>query len=135
MSFEMGDLHRTGQDINDEIVHFGGQAESVFSSLAEQGRVLIQKKADELAAQYLESNPKYLEAIKDFVDNGYGSLSTSNILDLERKINDIPKLTKAAQEYGKRLKQYYDNPGKLQSELDKITEEQAKEIKENVSAA
>ena len=57
MSFEMGDIHRTGQDINDEIVHFGGQAESIFSSLAEQGRVSIQKKADELAAQYLESNP------------------------------------------------------------------------------
>jgi len=47
MSSEMGEIHRTGQDINDEIVHFGGQAESVFSSLAEQGR----------AAQYLESNP------------------------------------------------------------------------------
>jgi len=57
MSSEMGDIHRTGQDINDVIVHFGGQAESVFSSLAEQGRVSIQKKADELAAQYLESNP------------------------------------------------------------------------------
>lgn len=57
MSSEMGEIHRTGQDINDEIVHFGGQAESVFSSLAEQGRLSIQKKADELAAQYLESNP------------------------------------------------------------------------------
>jgi len=57
MSSEMGDTHRTAQDINDVIVHFGGQAESVFSSLAEQGRLSIQKKADELAAQYLESNP------------------------------------------------------------------------------
>ncbi|MCL1698378.1 MULTISPECIES: hypothetical protein [unclassified Lysinibacillus] len=57
MSSEMGEIHRTGQDINDGIVHFGGQAESVFSSLAEQGRLSIQKKADALAAQYLESNP------------------------------------------------------------------------------
>ena len=57
MSSEMGDIHRTGRDINDVIVHFGGQAESVFSSLAEPARLSIQKKADELAAQYIESNP------------------------------------------------------------------------------
>jgi len=56
MSSEMGEIHRTGQDINDEI-HFSGQAESVFSSLAEPGRLSIQKKADELAAHYLERNP------------------------------------------------------------------------------
>ncbi|WP_155591231.1 hypothetical protein [Lysinibacillus cavernae] len=57
MSSEMGEIHRTGRDINDVIVHLGGQAESVFSSLAEPGRLSIQKKADELAAQYLEGNP------------------------------------------------------------------------------
>ncbi|MGE7909456.1 hypothetical protein [Lysinibacillus xylanilyticus] len=71
MSSEMGEIHRTGQDINDQIVHFGGQAESVFSSLAEQGRVSIQKKADELAAQYLEStpNPDYYDCVT-FVAEG-----------------------------------------------------------------
>ncbi|MFJ7666631.1 hypothetical protein ACIQXI_05955 [Lysinibacillus sp. NPDC097195] len=57
MSSDMGEIPRTGRDINDEIVHFGGQAESVFSSLAEQARLSIQKKADDLAAQYLDSNP------------------------------------------------------------------------------
>ncbi len=62
----MGEIHRTGRDINDVIVHFGGQAESVFSSLAEPGRLSIQKKADEFAAQYLESNPNpdYYDCVK-----------------------------------------------------------------------
>lgn len=53
----MGEIHRTGRDINNVIVHVGGQAESVFSSLAEPARLSIQKKADELATQYLDSNP------------------------------------------------------------------------------
>jgi len=66
MSSEMGEIPRTGQDINDEIVHFGGQAESVFSSLAEQARLSIQKKADDLATQYLDNNanPDYYECVE-----------------------------------------------------------------------
>lgn len=66
MSTEMGETPRTGRDINDGIVYFGGQAESVFSSLAEPARVSIQKKADDLAAKYLSSNPNpdYYECIE-----------------------------------------------------------------------
>ncbi|MFJ7647165.1 hypothetical protein ACIQ1H_06430 [Lysinibacillus sp. NPDC097279] len=66
MSSEMGETPRTGRDINDGIVYFGGQAESVFSSLAEPARVSIQKKADDLAAKYLGSNPNpdYFECIE-----------------------------------------------------------------------
>jgi hypothetical protein len=66
MSSEMEEIHRTGRDINDVIVHFGGQAESVFSSLAEPARVSIQKKADDLAAQYLDShpNPDYYDCVE-----------------------------------------------------------------------
>ena len=66
MSSEMGEIPRTSRDMNDAIVHFGGQAESVFSSLAEQARFSIQKKADDLAAQYLDHhpNPDYYECVE-----------------------------------------------------------------------
>lgn len=75
MSSEMGDIHRTGRDINDVIVHFGGQAESVFSSLAEPARLSIQKKADALAAQYLESNlyPDYFECVEIVADGVFNA--------------------------------------------------------------
>jgi len=77
MSSEMGEIHRTGRDINDGIVHFGGQAESVFSSLAEPARLSLQKKADEIATQYLDSNPNpdYYDCIGIVAE---GVLSTAN---------------------------------------------------------
>lgn len=77
---------------------------------------------DEAAAYLLANKPEIVEDIKSIIENPLSGITADEVQAFNEKINDIVKLTNATGKYNDKLKEYLENPGKLQEDMVSATE-------------
>lgn len=85
---------------------------------------------DKTFAYLLSSDPKLVERIKSVIESPLSGVAADEVQSINDKIDDIVKLVEATGKYNTKLKEYLENPNKLQEDLVSSTETIAKgEIK------
>ena len=78
-------------------------------------------------AYLLSSDPKLVEGVKSVIENPFSGVDADDIQTINNKIDDIVKLVNATGKYNTKLKEYLENPAKLQKDIVSSTENIAKE--------
>lgn len=74
----------------------------------------------------LSKDPKLVEGIKSVVESPLSGVAADDAQVFNEKIDDIVKLVNATDNYNTKLKEYLENPTKLQEDIVSSTEEVAK---------
>lgn len=82
---------------------------------------------DKTFAYLLSSDPKLVEGIKSIIENPLSGVTADDAQAFNEKIDDIVKLVNATGKYNTKLKEYLENPAKLQEDIVSSTENIAKE--------
>lgn len=82
---------------------------------------------DKTFAYLLSSNPKLVEGIKSVIESPLSGVTADDAQAFNEKIDDIVKLVDATGKYNTKLKEYLENPAKLQEDIVSSTENIAKE--------
>ena len=82
---------------------------------------------DRTFAHLLSSNPKLVKRIKSVIESPLSGVDADDIQTINSKIDDIVKLVNATGKYNTKLKEYLENPAKLQKDIVSSTESVAKE--------
>ena len=82
---------------------------------------------DKTFAYLLSSDPKLVEGIKSVIENPLSGVTADDAQAFNEKIDDIVKLVDATGKYNTKLKEYLENPAKLQEDIVSSTENIAKE--------
>lgn len=86
------------------------------------------RSLDNKALAYLLSNdPKLVNGIKSVLNDPLSGVSADDAKTIESKIDDIVKLVEATNKFNVKLKEYLENPGKLQEDMTSVTEAVATE--------
>lgn len=81
---------------------------------------------DKTFAYLLSSDSKLVEGIKSVIESPLSGVDADDIQVFNEKIDDIVKLVNATNNYNTKLKEYLENPIKLQEDIVSSTEEVAK---------
>nr|DAO50623.1 MAG TPA: Structural protein [Caudoviricetes sp.] len=81
---------------------------------------------DKTFAYLLSSDPKLVEGIKSVIESPLSGVAADDAQAFNEKIDDIVKLVDATGKYNTKLKEYLENPNKLQEDLVSSTENIAK---------
>lgn len=81
---------------------------------------------DKTFTYLLSKDPKLVEGIKSVVESPLSGVDADDIQVFNEKIDDIVKLVNATNNYNTKLKEYLENPIKLQEDIVSSTEEVAK---------
>lgn len=82
---------------------------------------------DKTFAYLLSSDPKLAEGIKSVIESPLSGVTADDAQAFNEKIDDIVKLVDATGKYNTKLKEYLENPAKLQEDIVSSTENIAKE--------
>lgn len=82
---------------------------------------------DKTFAHLLSSDPKLVNGIKSVIESPLSGVDADDIQTINSKIDDIVKLVNATGKYNTKLKEYLENPAKLQKDIVSSTESIAKE--------
>lgn len=82
---------------------------------------------DKTFAYLLSSDPKLVEGIKSVIESPLSGVAADDAQAFNEKIDDIVKLVDATGKYNTKLKEYLENPAKLQEDIVSSTENIAKE--------
>lgn len=82
---------------------------------------------DKTFAYLLSSDPKLVEGIKSVIESPLSGVTADDAQAFSEKIDDIVKLVDATGKYNTKLKEYLENPAKLQEDIVSSTENIAKE--------
>ena len=82
---------------------------------------------DKTFAHLLSSDPKLVKGIKSVIEGPLSGVDADDIQTINSKIDDIVKLVNATDKYNTKLKEYLENPTKLQKDIVSSTESIAKE--------
>ena len=82
---------------------------------------------DKTLAHLLSSDPKLVNGIKSVIESPLSGVDADDIQTINSKIDDIVKLVNATGKYNTKLKEYLENPAKLQKDIVSSTESIAKE--------
>lgn len=82
---------------------------------------------DKTFAYLLSSDPKLVEGIKSVIESPLSGVTADDAQAFNEKIDDIVKLVDATGKYNTKLKEYLENPVKLQEDIVSSTENIAKE--------
>jgi hypothetical protein len=82
---------------------------------------------DKTFAYLLSSDPKLVEGIKSVVESPLSGVAADDAQAFNEKIDDIVKLVDATGKYNTKLREYLENPTKLQEDIISSTENIAKE--------
>lgn len=82
---------------------------------------------DKTFAYLLSSDPKLVEGIKSVIESPLNGVTADDAQAFNDKIDDIVKLVDATGKYNTKLKEYLENPAKLQEDIVSSTENIAKE--------
>ena len=82
---------------------------------------------DKTFAYLLSSDPKLVEGIKSVIESPLSGVTADDAQAFNEKIDDIVKLIDATGKYNTKLKEYLENPAKLQEDIVSSTENIAKE--------
>ena len=82
---------------------------------------------DRTFAHLLSSDPKVVKGIKSVIESPLSGVDADDIQTINSKIDDIVKLVNATGKYNTKLKEYLENPAKLQKDIVSSTESVAKE--------
>lgn len=86
------------------------------------------RSLDNKALAYLLSNdPKLVNGIKSVLNDPLSGVSADDAKTIESKIDDVVKLVEATNKFNVKLKEYLENPGKLQEDMTSVTEAVATE--------
>ena len=93
---------------------------------------------DKTFAYLLSSDPKLVEGIKSVIDSPLSGVDAETVQTVNSKIDDIVKLVNATGNYNTKLKEYLENPTKLQKDIESSTEtiatEEAKKKSDNLKS-
>lgn len=81
---------------------------------------------DKTFAYLLSSDPKLVEGIKSVIESPLSGVAADDAQAFNEKIDDIVKLVDATGKYNTKLKEYLENPAKLQEDIVSSTENIAK---------
>lgn len=81
---------------------------------------------DKTFTYLLSKDPKLVEGIKSVVESPLSGVAADDAQVFNEKIDDIVKLVNATDNYNTKLKEYLENPTKLQEDIVSSTEEVAK---------
>lgn len=81
---------------------------------------------DKTFTYLLSKDPKLVEGIKSVVESPLSGVAADDAQVFNEKIDDIVKLVNATANYNTKLKEYLENPTKLQEDIVSSTEEVAK---------
>lgn len=87
----------------------------------------VQGLDDRTFAHLLSSDPKLVNGIKSVIESPLSGVDADDIQTINSKIDDIVKLVNATGKYNTKLKEYLENPAKLQKDIVSSTESIAKE--------
>lgn len=87
----------------------------------------VQGLDDKTFAHLLSSDPKLVNGIKSVIGSPLSGVDADDIQTINNKIDDIVKLVNATGKYNTKLKEYLENPAKLQKDIVSSTESIAKE--------
>ena len=82
---------------------------------------------DKTFAYLLSRDPKLVEGIKSVIESPLSGVAADDAQAFNEKIDDIVKLVNATGKYNTKLKEYLENPAKLQEDIVSSTENIAKE--------
>lgn len=82
---------------------------------------------DKTFAHLLSRDSKLVNGIKAVIENPLSGVDADDIQTINNKIDDIVKLVNATGKYNTKLKEYLENPAKLQKDIVSSTESIAKE--------
>lgn len=82
---------------------------------------------DKTFAHLLSRDPKLVEGIKSVIESPLSEVTADDAQAFNEKIDDIVKLVDATGKYNTKLKEYLENPAKLQEDMVSSTESIAKE--------
>lgn len=82
---------------------------------------------DKTFAYLLSSDPKLVEGIKSVIESPLSGVAADDAQAFNEKIDDIVKLVDATGKYNTKLREYLENPTKLQEDIISSTENIAKE--------
>lgn len=82
---------------------------------------------DKTFAYLLSSDPKLIEGIKSVIESPLSGVTADDAQAFNEKTDDIVKLVNATGKYNTKLKEYLENPAKLQEDIVSSTENIAKE--------
>lgn len=82
---------------------------------------------DKTFAHLLSSDPKLVKGIKSVIESPLSGVAADDAQVFNEKIDDIVKLVDATGKYNTKLKEYLENPTKLQKDIVSSTENIAKE--------
>lgn len=89
-------------------------------------------------AYLLSSDPKLVEGIKSVIESPLSGVTADDAQAFNEKIDDIVKLVDATGKYNTKLKEYLENPAKLQEDIvsstENIAEEEAKKKSDNLKS-
>lgn len=93
---------------------------------------------DKTFAYLLSSDPKLVEGIKSVIESPLSGVAADDAQVFNEKIDDIVKLVDATGKYNTKLKEYLENPTKLQEDIisstENIAEEEAKKKSDNLKS-
>ena len=93
---------------------------------------------DKTFAYLLSSDPKLVKGIKSVIESPLSGVDADDIQTINNKIDDIVKLVNATGKYNTKLKEYLENPTKLQRDIVSSTEtiatEEAKKKSDNLKS-
>ena len=93
---------------------------------------------DKTFAHLLSSDPKLVKGIKSVIESPLSGVAADDAQVFNEKIDDIVKLVDATSKYNTKLKEYLENPTKLQegivSSTENIAKEEAKKKSDNLKS-
>lgn len=93
---------------------------------------------DKTFAYLLSSDPKLVEGIKSVIESPLSGVTADDAQAFNEKIDDIVKLVNATGKYNTKLKEYLENPTKLQEDIvsstENIANEEAKKKSDNLKS-
>ena len=87
----------------------------------------IRSLSDKVFAYTLSKDSKLVQDIKSAIEDPNNGINTDEVQTINNKIDDIVKLVNATNKYNTKLKEYLENPSKLQEDIISSTENIAKE--------
>lgn len=82
---------------------------------------------DKAFAYLLSADPTLVDTLKSVIENPLSGIDADDVQAVKGKIDDIVKLVSATGKYNTKLKEYLENPTKLQEDITNATETIARE--------
>lgn len=124
---------------NDEKLSAGKRA--FYTKLAEDYRIhsenlakLAEFKGDLLGINLVHSESNIPEMLSKVMENPFSGVSADEASVIQKRVDDIVKITKARESFDTKLKEYLENPGKIDEAHEEAREETAKETAEKNNA-